>query len=213
LLFAITAAVAVIALGVTFSVLVQTTESRANNFSVGNVSIRLDEPGWDPPPSGWVLRPGVTMPKDPTITNTGHNNAYVYIEVQIPRAVVRTYGSASNILPPGVQDLFTYTVNPGWTEITGERSVITSGAGAEISSVYLYAYTANNGILPPGGSTPPLFSSVTFANVLEGEIPKGETFEIPVTAYAIQCEHLGETGLTTIARMTDAFSIYKQAAR
>ena len=75
---------------------------------------QLEEPQWDPD-KGKDITPDKEVPKDPQITNTGANDAYVFMEVSVPRSEVRTVnddGSLSEVL---MQDLFTYETNEGWT--------------------------------------------------------------------------------------------------
>ena len=52
--------------------------SAANEFIVGNVSVDLTEPGWNPD-DGTALTPNKTVKKDPQVTNTGSNDAFVFL--------------------------------------------------------------------------------------------------------------------------------------
>lgn len=58
-------------------------DSKANVFTIGDVSIRLDEDF----NQGAELIPGVTIDKKPTIINTGSNDAWVWLEFAIPTAL------------------------------------------------------------------------------------------------------------------------------
>lgn len=58
-----------------------------NQFTVGKVSIDLDEPGFKPEEQT-KIEPGKDVKKDPQIKNTGVNDAFVYLEVSIPMAEV-----------------------------------------------------------------------------------------------------------------------------
>lgn len=71
-----------IAVGVTVAYLTD-RDSEANVFSVGNVSIDLKEDFQQ----GTTLIPGVNIEKKPTITNTGLNEAWVWLEFAIPSAL------------------------------------------------------------------------------------------------------------------------------
>ena len=69
--------------------------------------------------------------------------------------------------------------------------------------VYVYSY---NEILAPGKTTDPLFTSITFANVIEGQIDD-QQFDVPVNFYAIQALNTGE-GTSVPAQAADAWEKY-----
>ena len=54
--------------------------------------------------------------------------------------------------------------------------------------VYTYAY---NHILNPGEKTTTLFDTVTFANIIEGQLDM-QQLDMPVRAYAIQATNTGD---------------------
>ena len=202
--------VAIISIGTTYALLVKNTEVKTNVFTVGDISIKLDEPDWEKlSDKDKTVYPGKTIPKDPQVTNTGDNekyaDLYVYIEVKIPRVSVKTYTGANNeiIIPPPIvpENLFSFTANPGWDLI---RSDISSD---EKYSIEIYAYTAD--IVRPGETTTPLFNEVTMLKVLEGEIITGTKINMPINAYAIQSEYLNESGNNIQEKTKDAFSIYE----
>ncbi len=192
------------AVGFSLAVLTQHTENRANNFTFGNVDIDLKEPEWDKlKPEDKVVYPGRTIVKDPYIENTGAHDLYAYIEVSVPKKTVRTVETNAEgkevISAAAPRKLFSFELNVGWTCIktTDSSDYVT----------YLYAYTAK--VLAPGESTNTLFDSVTYINMLEGEIPMDTVLEMPVNAYAIQSGYLNEQGETIEAKMTDAFMKYQ----
>lgn len=191
------------AVGFSLAVLTQHTEDRANNFTFGNVDIDLKEPEWDKlDPEDKIVYPGRTIVKDPYIENTGAHDLYAYIEVSVPKKTVRTVEIVDGkevISAATPQELFSFTPNNGWTLIK------TTGSDAYVT--YLYAYTAK--VLAPGESTNTLFDSVTYLNMLEGEIPMDTVLEMPVNAYAIQSGYLNEQGETIADKMTDAFKKYQ----
>ena len=196
--------IAMIAAGISLAMLSQNTENRANNFTFGNVSIDLSEPEWDElAPEERIVYPGRTISKDPIITNTGENDLYAYIEVSVPKKTVRTVKEENGkevIVEAELLELFSFNANDGWTLITRDDS-------SEDYTTYLYAYTAE--VLSPNKSTNALFDSVTYINMLEGEIPMGTVLEMPIKAYAIQSEYLNEQGDSIKDKMTDAFNKYK----
>jgi len=87
--------------------------SAANEFIVGNVSVDLTEPGWNPD-DGTALTPNKTVKKDPQVTNTGSNDAFVFLQVKVPTASVKTAAADGSLQDSRKQDLFHYTVNSGW---------------------------------------------------------------------------------------------------
>lgn len=74
--------VAAVAVGATFAYLTD-RDSKVNVFTVGNVSIQLNEAF----EQDATLVPGVNIEKKPTITNTGKNDAWVWLEFAIPSAL------------------------------------------------------------------------------------------------------------------------------
>ena len=69
-------------------------DSAQNQFTVGKVDIELDEPNWTPE-EYTKIEPGKEIDKDPQITNTGVNDAFVYLEISVPMADV----TAERIIP------------------------------------------------------------------------------------------------------------------
>lgn len=69
-------------------------DSKVNVFTVGDVSIELNEK-FD---QGSALIPGVVIEKEPTITNTGKNSAWVWAEIAVPHELNSTSSAAKNII-------------------------------------------------------------------------------------------------------------------
>lgn len=181
------------------------TDSQTNVFTMGDVTIDLTEPTWDNYPDEdqdnvpdiaediWA---GKVIAKDPTITNTGDNDAFVYLMVTVPKAEVITAQEDGTPNPASVQQLFNYTVNTGWTLL---KSNLT---GAD-NNVYLYAY--DTALAPNGVTNPALFNEIEFVNVIEGQIATDVQFDIPVVAYAIQ-SNFGDG--TTASTPAAAWELY-----
>ena len=87
--------------------------SAANEFIVGNVSVDLTEPGWNPD-VGTALTPNKTVKKDPQVTNTGSNDAFIFLQVKVPTASVKTAAAEGRLQDRRKQDLFHNTVTSGW---------------------------------------------------------------------------------------------------
>lgn len=150
-----------------------------NEFVVGKVDIDLEEPGWNPEDQKEIV-PGKEIDKDPRITNTGKNDAFVYLEVKVPTMEVVAADQDGNRLEKKLQELFQFTAKKGWTKLEDRQE--------EGFTAHVYAYDR---IVKPGEATETLFDTVTFLNVIEGQID-GQTLQMPVKAFAIQTLNTGD---------------------
>ncbi len=166
-----------------------------NRFTVGKVEIDLEEPGWKPKDNEKLV-PTQNIAKDPQITNTGKNDAFVYLEVSVPIRNVITANPDGSRKPKADTELFTFTADKEWTQVSKSR------VGA--NQVYAYCY---NRVLSPGKNTTPLFQSMTFANVIEGQLEE-EALEVPVRAYAIQTVHTGGDKQSVVEQAKEAYKKY-----
>ena len=169
-----------------------------NKFTVGKVEVELEEPSWEEE-EHQDLQAGESVEKDPHITNTGVNDAYVYLEVQVPMETVITAAEDGTRENGGVavnQELFTFTANKNWTQISKTES---NGY-----MVYVYYYDK---ILASGESTNTLFDTMTFANVIEGQIDSRE-YIVPVEAFAIQTANTGDGSGNIPAEALAAYQKY-----
>ena len=196
--------ISILVLTVLVSVTIGTTlafltdsEEKVNHFTYGSIDVELKEPEWDDlDPEDKVVYPERSIPKDPFVTNTGTVDIYAYLEVHIPRASVRTVGEdKTTIIPAKLQDLFTFVQSGDWTKI--EESVTAT------EHVLVFAYT--KGLIAPGESSSPLFENVKFINMLEGELAKGTTLEMPIRTFAIQSNYLDVTGDTLAEKLYNAY--------
>jgi len=176
--------------GITFALMTD-SETIVNVFTIGEVAIELSEPEWEADVIH-ITYPGRTFSKDPLITNTGKNNAAVFIEVLIPRAEVRTYcPDCPEIVNPAEEtDLFTFTPNSGWLWINNLETDPDMPPVPEtvteddiVYSRYIYGYFSE---IEPGITTVPLFDSVEFIHMIEGEIQMGSPENIIIRGYAVQ---------------------------
>lgn len=157
-------------------------ETVTNRFTVGSVEIDLTEENWAEE-EHQDLQPGETVKKDPKITNQGVNDAYVYLEVVVPKANIITAAEDGTRLNGGSstsQELFTFTPNENWTLLKRHDN--------SSAVIYLFSYDK---ILANGESTNTLFDTMTFANVIEGQI-EGENYNVYVHAFAIQTANTGD---------------------
>ena len=170
-------------------------DTAANDFTVGKVDIEIDEPSWDPD-DNTSITPGQVINKDPLVSNTGSNEAFVYLEVAVPMQKLVTADASGNRVEAAAVELFSFTADKTWTLMDS----FVKGT----DKIYLYSY---NKILKPAEKTTELFKTMNFVNAVEGQID-GKTFEVPVRAYAIQTANTGGDGETVPAQAKNAFNTY-----
>lgn len=178
---------AVMLIGGTFAYFTDTKET-TNKFSVGNVTTELVEEHWDTtdtdgdgvPDAAQNIVPGQTISKDPKVKNVGKNDAYAFLEVTVPTATVVTANDNGTRKASAKVELFSYTVNGGWTQLDKTTK--------DDCVVYVYYY---NKIVQPGKETGTLFDNVTFVNAIEGQGLEDTPQQINVKSMAIQSEGFG----------------------
>lgn len=171
-------------------------DTATNTFTIGKVSLDLQEPGWVPPTD---ITPNEEFKKDPQIKNDGINEEYVFLKVEVPYATVITADKDGNKAnAPAVTELFSYTVNNGWDEFKDAETSTADENGCGIVTHY-YAYAANGKMtaLAKDATTPALFNAVKFANVVEDQGLEGATKNIVLYAYGIQTTNInnGDTAI------------------
>ena len=164
------------------------TKTATNTFTVGNVSIILDEPNWNPdsstPPQ---VYPGEVLAKNPTVTNNGANPCFVRIQV-----------TGLNCL--GNAGMIEYmTIDKEGQAVPGRL-----GDDWELNAAdgYFY-YTKALGV---GLTTDALFDQIKIpANLTNGN---GTTeFNVVVTAEAVQADGIVMEGATlTVADIVAWFN-------
>lgn len=190
------------------------TDTKTNTFTIGNVDIDLVETAWDAltdtdnddiPDVAEDMMPGEFVTKDPVIRNLSTKNpAYVFAKVEVPCSTAIEATQTQAALP--ATELFTYTVNSAWTELTGSAVACTSAGTA--THVYYYGTDgsltalakAANGSTPT--AAPALFvdNKVTLLGTLKSEqIPNPTAAKnIVITGYGIQTEGLASTAPATV---------------
>ena len=176
------------------------TDTKTNTFTIGSVDITLTETGWDAltdtdsdgiPDAAEDMMPGESVTKDPLVNNVSTKNpAYVFVKVEVP--------CTTAVSPATPVEIFTYTVNAGWTELSPAAVACTSGGTA--THVYYYG---SNGTLTalakaanastPTSTTNPVFSSITLRSTLTGNEGLTGDKNVVVTGYGIQTEGLQST--------------------
>ena len=177
------------------------TDTKTNTFTIGNVDITLTEDGWDAladtnnndiPDVAEDMMPGESVTKDPLINNVSTKNpAYVFVKVEVPCTTIVAPATTS-------EELFTYTVNAGWTELSSAQVACTSGGTA--THVYYYGSAGTLTALAkaanastPTSTTNPVFSNITLLSTLKGNEGLTGNKEVVVTGYGIQTEGLTST--------------------
>ena len=170
-------------------------EKVSNEFTVGKVDIELKEPEWKPEENK-KIEPSKVIHKDPQITNTGTNDAFVYMEVSIPMANVEAAAENGERLGKKMQELFSFESKESWMQLNAQNT--------ENRRVYTYAYKK---ILKPQETSEALFDTVKFLNLIEGQLD-GQTFEIPVRAYAIKTSYTGGSSDNLSEQIKAAYEKY-----
>lgn len=175
------------------------TDSAENTWTVGNVNIDLQEPNYDESDTTNIT-PNQELDKDPMVQNTGTNDAFIFVKFTIPKASVATANEDGTLNESQLQELFSYTINNGWSLVTSSES--NSG------NTYVYAYAANGECtaLASEDTTPVLFTDgkITFKNIAEGQLDNSLT--IPVFAYGIQTADITDDDSTDPAEIWEVLS-------
>lgn len=185
-----------------------TSSDKATNiWTVGEVEIDLQEPSWDPDNPPTKVKPNQVFAKDPQVKNIGENDAYVFLKVKVPMANVATADpSTGERIPAANQELFTFSVNQGWTQV-GSSSVESIDGTDYMTYVYAYGMMQECTALTVGSnSTSPLFNEVRFINAIEGQGLENAVVTMPVEAYGIQTTDITENDLTTPAAVWNILS-------
>lgn len=162
-------------------------DTATNTFTVGKISLDLQEPSWVPPTN---ITPGQEIAKDPQIKNDGNNEEFVFLKVTVPYANVVTANEDGTKGKTADTELFSYDVKDGWTELLAKKEIDSS-----LKTVtHLYAYTGDTTdsmkALAVNSSTPSLFDWVRFANIVEDQNLETTTQNIVIEAYGIQTQNI-----------------------
>ena len=162
-----------------------------NTFTVGKVSIDLQEEHWNPA-NATNVTPKQVIAKDPKIKNDGVNTEYVFMQVTVPFANLVTAENDGTKNSAGDVELFTYQVNAGWTQVSSS----VNEADRTCTHTYVYGTMQACTPLEAGRSTPTLFDSVTVANIVEDQGVEGTSPQIVVNGYGIQTNNIGTNDTT-----------------
>lgn len=179
------------------------TETTTNTFTVGKVSIDLQEPNYPGNGSDETtdIVPGEEIPKDPSVKNTGKNTAVVFTRVNIPMKNVITANEDGTRVNGGAAqntELFLFkndeggsynSVNSNWIELSttylnDKGEVVEKDSATMCSRLYGYKH-----VLGVDETTKPVFSTVKFANLIEGQDDEASE-DIDIYSYAIQASNI-----------------------
>ena len=212
-MLAATAMIGVMAIG-GISAYFTDADTATNTFTVGKVSIDLQEPNWNPPKD---ITPNQEIKKDPQIKNDGVNDAYMFMKVTVP------YDNITVVAQDGTKaaakedtELFSYDVKSGWTEI---GTPVKDTTNKTVTHLYAYGTAETMTAVAANQTTNSLFDWVKFVNCREDENQESKTHNIKVDAYAIQTQNIndGKTKLDGInsdgkATPTDVWAVLEKQA-
>jgi len=183
------------------------TEYRANSITVGEVKIEIKEDYTEQ-----VVYPNESVEKNPSVKNVGKNEAYVFIEVDIPKAEVILLDDDGQLLnattPKSVQELFQMIAEKSGTETDANIKIVPNNdsfsyhdkwvllSDKTISTqkdynTYVFAYSEP---LKRNNTTSVLFDKVQLKKFIDSEASaqnkENPVVKIDVRAYAIQSDNL-----------------------
>ena len=164
-------------------------DTATNTFTVGKISLDLQEPEWVPPIN---IVPEQEFAKNPQIKNDGLNEEYVFMKVTVPYAHLVTANEDGTKNPAADVELFNYNVNKGWVEM--EENKVKDTVNKTITHLYAYTgdYSTSMEALGVNETTPALFDYVRFANIVEDQTIETQTLNVVVNAYGIQTTNLND---------------------
>lgn len=179
------------------------TKSATNTFTVGDVKIKLDETNINDPEGDRVTSneytsvfPGVEYKKDPIVTNTGKNDAYVRAVVTIENGMnwLGFYYDKASTFPQvyAFEQLICNTLGDGW-EIVGFKHVWATQDHPTTDTVVTLKYTGDTGVLKSGDATSAMFEKIMLpakmtATDITTRVAQNGVFHIDVVAQAIQAD-------------------------
>lgn len=173
------------------------SEKAENVFTVGHVEIDLTEPtypGNDTDKTKGLL-PDQEIPKDPTVTNIGNNDAVIFLKLTVPVKTVSTVNEAGETVE-AAQEIWYLKTNENdetvhensfddkWVELSEyEEGLDYTGE----TRTYVFAYTK---VTAPEEKTTPIFDKLQLKRILSEESLDGVTDDIGIDAYAIQSDNI-----------------------
>lgn len=155
--------------------LTRTTESLRNILVPGEVTVKVEETGWQEK-SGESMLPGESRIKNPLVKNTGSLDAWLFLEVHIPvRRISLVDESTKRKQPEEETELFQFQTNDGWELLEKTRE--------ENDMRYVYGWKET---VAPVQNTDTLFDRITMVPYLEGCLSEKDVQLVRVAAKAVQ---------------------------
>lgn len=161
------------------------TDSVTNVVSVAErLDVAVEEPAWSltdndgdgVPDAAQNLVPGQAVPKDPRVANRAGVESWCMAQVGVPVREASLVGEDGRRRDPAPVELFSWELQGGWEEY-GEPRL--SADGTTVVHTYLAKDT-----VAVGTQTPPIFTQVTMADVLEGSV--SGTCSIDIKGFGVQ---------------------------
>lgn len=163
------------AVGITAAFLSRSPGEVQNIITAGSVEGKLMERNWEPE-NAKHLHPLESTPKDPSVKNTGDNDAYIFLEVRVPVENISVVDGNGKKTVRQAHELFTFKADTENWELISRN--MDKGAVR-----YVYGYKK---AVSPKEETAPLFEEVTAVNYLEGELNALKTYNVEVNCKMIQ---------------------------
>lgn len=190
------AIISILVVGATLAYFTDTKDAK-NVFTVGNVKIELTEPHWV---EDAQLLPGREIAKDPTIINTGKNDAYLRVKIEIPQADLQdkifpilNVVDAKTVIDQNVIKGF---VSADWEEIV----VSTDDVYNEVTNTRTITLYYNKVLKV--ADTVKVFDVIKVPTTLNSDSFKDLDDKPTITIYA---EAIQAEGFTTIRKAFEAF--------
>ena len=182
-------------------------DTTTNTFTVGKVSLDLQEPNWVGDKTGDAkdITPNQETAKDPQVKNDGVNEEFVFVTVSIPYANVKTALQDGTVRAAENTQLYSLLntsgavgINSGWYLMgyldNTENISATPVFRDDGTVVHLYAYGTKTVMtaLAADATTAPVFNKVRFANVVEDQGLEQTDLDIVVSAYGIQTTNIND---------------------
>lgn len=178
------------------------TDTVENKFDISaglTDKITVTEANWDTtdddgdgvPDAAQHVVPLQTIAKDPVVDNKSDVEAWLFCQIKVPTANVSVVGDDGAPEAAAQHELFTYTVNDGWTE---------SGTPVVKDGYTTHTYLYNTKVAAGASTAKAVFDDVTLINLVEAQGVSGPD-QIDVIGHGIQAE-----GLDTAAAAWAAYT-------
>lgn len=161
--------------GLTNAYLQKPMDRLDNAVTPGSIDVVLTEPLWKKEDAKNLV-PGQSVSKNPTVTNTGENDSWVFLRVDVPvKNIALVDSETKKKTEKKDTELLYFTPDDAWelVERTEDKDAVH----------YVYGFRE---ILKAGDSTDALFRHVTMVDYLEGELDPKEILAMPIEAVSIQ---------------------------